>query len=275
MRTLFRHAVSSLLIVAASNAAAGVITQDGVVFTSSFTGNVLTLEIDAAGRSGGWAGASAIDALALKTIGSFGGVSMTSSTGAAWSLIPAELKASGCGAAKAGAAATSLTRLCYTGPGVALADNMLFTFTFTGTPALEAPHLKVHFVDAKGNKVGSLLSLDFPAQAASTPVGAAAGAAGSTPVTGSTPAVPPAGSSAGQAGSSGAQGGTASTAPELIPAPVLTQPVASTPVTNGSAGSLPASLPDEDDDAELPEPRQLALMTAGLAMLGLTRRRRK
>jgi len=265
MRSLFRHAVSSLLIVAASNAAAGVITQDGVVFTSSFTGKVLTLEIDAAKRSGGWAGASAIDALSLKTIGSFDGVSMTSSTGAAWSLVPTELKASGCGAAKAGATATALTRLCYAGPGIALADNMLFTFTFTGTPALAAPHLNVHFIDAKGNKVGSLLSLDFPASGPAAPA----------PATGSAPAAPAAGTSAGQAASSGAQGGTASTAPELIPAPVLTQPAAPSPAANGSAGSLPASIPADDDDAELPEPRQLALMTAGLALLGLTRRRRK
>jgi len=265
MRTLFRHAVSSLLIVAASNAAAGVITQDGVVFTSSFTGNVLTLEIDAAKRSGGWAAASAIDALSLKTIGSFSDVKLTSSTGAAWSLLPTELKASGCGATKAGATATSLTRLCYTGASVALADNMLFTFTFTGTPTLEAPHLKVHFVDAKGNKVGSLLSLDFPATGPLTPA----------PTTGSAPTAPAAGTSAGQAGSGSAQGSTLPTAPELIPAPVSTQAAARSPTANGSAGSLPVSISAVDDDAELPEPRQLALMTAGLALLGVTRRRRK
>jgi len=83
MSALFRRALGSLFIVAASNASAGVITQDGVVFTSTFTGNVLTLEIDAAGRTGGWAGATAIDALGIKTVGSFGSVTMRSSTGAA------------------------------------------------------------------------------------------------------------------------------------------------------------------------------------------------
>ena len=96
MPVLFRRALGSLLIVAASNASAGVITQDGVVFTSTFTGNVLTLEIDAAGRTGGWAGATAIDALGIKTVGSFGSVTMRSSTGADWTLSSAELNASGC-----------------------------------------------------------------------------------------------------------------------------------------------------------------------------------
>jgi hypothetical protein len=238
MPALLRPAIASLLIVAASNVSAGVITQDGVVFTSSFTGKVLTLEIDAARRSGGWAGATAIDALALKGMGSFTGVSMSSATGASWSLLPTELKASGCGAAKAGATTTtttSLTRLCYTGPAVALADNMVFTFTFSGTPALEAPHLKVHFVDASGNKVGSLLSLAFPAQAATT--------------------------------------GGAATAAALIPAPVLTQPSAPLPSSNAGFAGQAADLDDLDDAAEVPEPGALALSALGLVLLGMMRRR--
>lgn len=202
MCPFFRYAFSSFLIIAATSASAGVITQDGVVFTSTYSGNVLTLEIDAANRSGGWAGASAIDALSLKTIGSFSGVSMSSSSGAAWSLIPGELNARGC-AARKGSSAAGMTRLCYTGSSIALADDMLFTFTFTGSPALSAPHLKVHFVDAQGSKTGSLLSLDFPRQAADAP-----------------------------------------------------------------AAGL------ESESAEVPEPRTLALMAGGLALLGLSRRRR-
>jgi hypothetical protein len=213
MRSLFRSAVSTLFIVAASNASAGVITQDGVVFTSTYVGNVLTLEIDAAKRSGGWAGASAIDALALKTIGGFSGVSMSAPAGAAWSLVQSELNARGCAAAKGKAGATDMTRLCYTGAGITLADNMVFTFTFTGAPALSAPHLKVHFVDARGSKVGSLLSLDFPWQAASIPV-------------------------------------------------------------SGSNQTLPASAADEDA-SEVPEPRTLGLMTAGLITLAVARRQRR
>ncbi|MEX5747988.1 PEP-CTERM sorting domain-containing protein [Massilia sp. X63] len=212
------------------------------MFTSTWFGNSLTLEIDAANRSGGWAGASAIDALSLKTIGSFSGVTMRSSAGTAWSLAPSELNARGCAAprAKAGTA-PSMTRLCYAGDAIALGDNMLFTFDFTGTPALSAPHLKVHFVDAAGNKTGSLLSLDFPAQGASAPAGSPSGNTG--------------------------------TAPELIPAaPVLNPPASEPPAANGQ---LPVATEDDEDASEVPEPRTLGLMTAGLVMLGVARRRRK
>ncbi|MCC2973548.1 PEP-CTERM sorting domain-containing protein [Massilia sp. IC2-476] len=222
MRPLL-HLASGFLFLAAQNASAGVIKQDGVVFTSTYTGNVLTLEIDAANRSGGWLGASAIDALSLKTIGSFSGVNMSTPGAAPWALSSSELFAKGCGAAKASAGSTGMTRLCYTGPGIALADNMVFTFTFTGTPVLSAPHLKVHFIDAKGNKVGSLLSLDFPAT------------------------------------------------PELIPAPVLTLPVKETAAANGT---LPASPALSNTASNVPEPQSLALLAAGFAMLGLTRRRK-
>lgn len=163
MRTHLRPALVSLFMVAASNASAGVITQDGVVFTSTFTGNVLTLGIDAAGRTGGWAGAAAIDALGLKGLGSFGSVVMTSSAGIGWTLSSAELNASGCAGKEKGKADGA--RLCYSGAALELADNMLFTFTFEGSPTLNAPHLKVHFVDARGGKDGSLLSLYFPWQA--------------------------------------------------------------------------------------------------------------
>lgn len=252
MRPLFRHAISTLFIVAASNASAGVIKQDGVVFTSTYVGNVLTLEIDAANRSGGWAGASAIDALSLKTIGGFSGVSMRSSGGASWALTPSELNARGCAAVKGNAGATDMTRLCYTGAGIALADNMVFTFTFTGTPTLSAPHLKVHFVDAKGSKVGSLLSLDFPWQAASVPVTSANGATG------------------GQSGSGGSQAGT-SPAPELIPAPAPARPVKEPVASNDT---LPAGA-QLDDASQVPEPRTLGLMTAGLITLAVARRRRR
>ncbi len=247
MHTRFRHAAASLLLIAASNVSAGVITQDGVVFTSTHVGNVLTLEIDAAGRSGGWAGATAIDALAIKTVGSFSGVSMTSSTGADWSLRSSELYARGCGSARSRATTADLTRLCYTGAGVALADNMVFTFTFSGTPALSAPHLKVHFVDAKGSKVGSLLSLDFPWQAAGVPTGSQTGSSGST---GSQPGANP--------------------VPELIPAPVVTQPVKD-PVASGD--TLPVRVTD-GAESQVPEPRTFGLLTAGLVMLGVARRRK-
>lgn len=235
MSTL-RTAFASTLLFLAMPACASVITQDGVVFTSTYTGNVLTLEIDAAGRSGGWAAATALDSLAIKTIGGFSGVTMTSSNGGNWSLSNTELKASGCGAASTAAAGTSFSRLCYAGTPVALADNMVFTFTFDGSPNLSAPHLKVHFVNARGSKTGSLLSMDFPYQAPNIP--ASSGSAGDSTI--------------------------------LIPPPVLTEA--------GKAPELaPVALPaiGESADAAIPEPRTMALLTAGLVMLAVARRRRK
>ena len=239
MRLLPRHAVCSLLIsaatIAATNASAGVITQDGVVFTSTYSGKVLTLQIDAKNRSGGWASATALDAFSLKTIGSFSGVKMSSATGGDWALSAAELTAKGCGATKGKGGTADLSRLCYSGAGVALADNMVFTFTFDGSPTLSAPHLKVHFVDAGGNKIGSLLSMDFPAQAVPDPVSAPP------------PTVPE---------------------PGLIPPPVIGIG------EDGSSGdNLPVVLPSPDTVSDVPEPASTAMIAAGLALIGIARRR--
>lgn len=272
MPVLSRHAVCSLLIsaatIAATNASAGVITQEGVVFTSSYNGNVLTLEIDAKNRSGGWAAATALDAFSLKTIGSFSDVKMNSSTGGNWSLSATELNAKGCAAAKGKRGTADLSRLCYSGAGVALADNMVFTFTFDGTPTLSAPHLKVHFVDASGNKIGSLLSMDFPAQAAS-------GSGGSSGDTAPAPAPTP-------------------VVPEpvvVIPMPAVPDPVPAAPKPSlpepglipppgigigedgGSGDKLPVVLPSPGTVSDVPEPASTAMIAAGLALMGVARRR--
>ena len=58
MTISIKKALSIWAFVAASlgvsSMAHAQLTFDGVTFTTSFSGNVLTVEIDAAGRSGGW-----------------------------------------------------------------------------------------------------------------------------------------------------------------------------------------------------------------------------
>lgn len=139
-----------------ATASANMLTFDGVTFTTSdLGGGVLQLEIDAAGRTGGWADAVSIDTIGLKDIGSF--ITGTAGgAGAGWSFSPNELNANGCDGGASGGA-------CFFGTPVALGDNMVFTFSFTGgTTDFGLPHLKVRFLDAQGEKEGSLLSLSVP-----------------------------------------------------------------------------------------------------------------
>ena len=139
-----------------ATASANVLTFDGVTFTTSdLGGGMLQLEIDAAAATGGWADAVSIDAIGWKDIGSF-----TSGTaggaGTGWSFSMNELTAAGCAGGESGGA-------CFSGTPVALADDMTFTFAFTGgTTDFSMPHLKVRFLDGEGDKVGSLLSLSVP-----------------------------------------------------------------------------------------------------------------
>ena len=161
-KTLRNAAVSVLLAAGlAASASAGTLTFQGVTFTTSWSGNVLTLEIDAANPTGDWASATSIGALQLKDIGSFDTVSLSSAPGDAvnWTLSSNELNANGCG----GGAHVG-TSLCYSGARVALTDDMLFRFTFTGGATnFESPHLKVNFFGEGDRKVGSLLSMHIPA----------------------------------------------------------------------------------------------------------------
>ena len=153
---------------ALASAQAGTLEYQGVTFTSSWSGNVLTLEIDAAHPTGDWAGAATLGALQLKDVGSFGNVSLISAPGGAmnWTLSSNELNANGCaGGGHAGMA------LCYSGAPIALSDNMIFQFTFTGgSPDPVAPHLKVNFFGPEGDRnVGSPLSENIPAGVAPVP----------------------------------------------------------------------------------------------------------
>src|SRR5437763_4453960 len=170
MKQTIRNAVLCALLGAGAfaSAQAGTLEYQGVAFTSSWSGNVLTLEIDAAHPTGDWANATTLGALQLKDVGSFAGVSLTSAPGGAmnWTLSNNELNANGCaGGGHAGMG------LCYSGDHIALSDDMIFQFTFTGgNPDLVSPHLKVNmFGSDGGRKVGSLLSENLPAGVAPVP----------------------------------------------------------------------------------------------------------
>ena len=158
LKTVLGKAIAILALTAGSVASsqAGTLTYQGVTFTSTWSGKLLTLEIDAAGRTGDWDSASTIGALQLKDLGSFSDVTLVSAPGSAtdWTLSSNELNANGCG----GGAHVGRS-LCYSGERIALTDDMVFQFSFSGgAPALDAPHLKVNFFGEGERKVGSLLS---------------------------------------------------------------------------------------------------------------------
>jgi hypothetical protein len=279
--TLRLTALAALLAATTMTAHAGVLTLDGVTFTSSWSGNVLTLEIDAAKRSGGWSGATGLAAVAIKGVGSYSSVSVSGGPGGtdAWKLSTSELKASGCSGSSNGAAGS---RMCFYGQQIALADDMVFKFTFAGASvATNEPHVKVEFVNAQGTKVGSLLSQVLPASTASTtPSTPTAPVTPVIPVTPVVPAIPDTPTT-----STGTQ--TSTTADTKTPTGTLDVASPSgTPAGLPPQEDLPSTLPVKSGDvvqtptgntgasANVPEPESIALLLGGLGLMGLVLRRR-
>lgn len=170
MKSLIRSTLLGALLGAGAlaSAQAGTLEYQGVDFTSSWSGNVLTLAIDASNPTGSWAGATALGALQLKDLGSFDSVSLTAAPQGAthWTLSSNELNANGCaGGGHSG------TGLCFSGAHVALADDMVFQFTFSGgNPNPIAPELKVAMFGLDGkHKVGSLMGEQLPVAAVPEP----------------------------------------------------------------------------------------------------------
>jgi hypothetical protein len=158
---IMKKAIIPLLLAACGAANASVIFQ-GVTFTTTRTGNTLTLEIDAAHPNGDWSTATEIGALEIGSVGKFSSVSLSSSNlpgVASWSLSGNELTAHGCSGGN-----QPDKNACYFGSHIALADDMLFTFTFTGANVdLTDPNVKVNFFATGGtSKVGSLFSQEVP-----------------------------------------------------------------------------------------------------------------
>jgi hypothetical protein len=150
-----RTVLAAAAFALSASASANVLTFQGVTFTTSdLGGGVLQLEIDAAARDGDWASAAFIDAIGLKDIGSITG-GTAGGLGAGWSFSTNELNANGCLGGDSGGA-------CFSGAPVALGDDMIFTFAFTGDTDFSLPHLKVRFLDDSYGKQGSLLSMSVP-----------------------------------------------------------------------------------------------------------------
>lgn len=145
----------------------------GVDFYSSWMGDTLRIEIDAADPGAGWANAKYIDALAINgpeawTWVNPGDISLTLTHPDPFSGFSGPIDAIGL---NAGGCHKSLVpnnlggnHQCWRGVA-GLTDNMYFDFKFGGDSVVlsetDNPHLKVRFVDQYGDKVGSLLSADL------------------------------------------------------------------------------------------------------------------
>ena len=164
MKTNIKRALSICAITAAglgaSTAAHAQLTFQGVTFTPSWSGDTLTLEIDAANPTGDWATATTIGALQIKSIGTWDSV-VFSGPGAAssWTVSGQELSATGCNGGLEGN-----MRVCASGTHVALTDDMIFTYTFTGLNMTSTdPQVKLlMFVGDETQKVGELMSMTVP-----------------------------------------------------------------------------------------------------------------
>jgi hypothetical protein len=167
MRISYRTAAAALLAAgsALTSMNAQALEFQGVTFTSSVIGNMLTIEIDAAGRTGNWASTNYIGAIQVGDIGhfAFGSVAI-GGLGAGWAAAHAELNGSPTGNACAGG--PSSWHYCFSGTPQALGDDMVFTFTAPSDIVGTSPHLKVAFYNTtttSGGPDGDLLSQSVPA----------------------------------------------------------------------------------------------------------------
>jgi hypothetical protein len=263
MRIPFRHLALAGLLGAASLAPAhaGLLTYQGVTFTSAWSGNVLSLEIDAASHTGDWAKAQGLAALEVDGIGNYTSVSVSAAPSGAksWATSSSELKAKGCSGATSGQAGS---RLCFYGQQIALTDNMVFSFTFKGSDIKAVdPHVKVEFVNSKGGKVGSLLSQTLPA----------------SPKTGTTAGTQSGGGAATTTQPPLDTGLDAGSGSAIVEAPVKDiPPLAELPATEpaGMPG-IPQTGAESANQAAVPEPQGIALLLGGLGLMGLALRRKR
>lgn len=163
MKSIKKTMMAGALVTAglfASSAANAQLTFQGVTFTPSWSGNTLTLEVDAANPTGDWSTADAIGSLQLKDIGTWDSVVLSGPGDfSSWTISGNELSANGCDGGSDG-----IQRLCLNGTPITLTDDMMFTFTFTGgVQEMDSVFIKVRmFEDGATDKVGSLMSMEVP-----------------------------------------------------------------------------------------------------------------
>jgi hypothetical protein len=244
--------LASLACAAMAPAHAGLLTYQGVTFESSWLGEVLTLQIDAAGHKDGWAGATGLAALELDGIGNYTSMSVSAAPRGAmgWTASSSELNAQGCSGRTNGQAGS---RLCFFGQQIALADDMVFSFAFNGNAVRTVdPHVKVIFVDSKGKKAGNLLSQNLPA---SQGTGTQSGGGGS-----GMPTTPGTGSGSGS-------GNTDAGIPEI---PLVADQSHGEPIKPAAGAGSGAQ-----SSIAVPEPQGSAVFLAGLGLMGLVAGRKR
>ncbi|WP_339668802.1 PEP-CTERM sorting domain-containing protein [Dasania marina] len=170
MNKLLGGVISTVIMSTSLSASAGVINNwegTGVDFFSSWIGDTLRIEIDAGNitAGSGWDGAVRIDSIAINDFGvAFANASDVTLDGPGASFDGIAdgwgLNANGCQALTGG-----VNHPCFSGSEL-LTNNMFFDFTFANAVSnyTDNPHLKVRFIDANGNKKGSLLSQDLPSR---------------------------------------------------------------------------------------------------------------
>jgi hypothetical protein len=129
------------------------LTFQGVTFGLTDLGGTLQFTITNAlnGGTGDWTNITQLANFSLKNIGSVSNLNL-----GGWSTNGLELNANGCVGGGSGG-------FCFTKtPALALTDSHTFNISYSGTLNLSEPHLKVRFLNAAGQKQGSLLSQTIP-----------------------------------------------------------------------------------------------------------------
>ena len=259
-KTMKRMLLAALAGAAIAPAHAGLLTYQGVTFNSSWSGNVLTLQIDAGKPTDDWSKANGLAALEIDGIGNYSSVNVTSAPGGtgSWLTSSSELTGQGCDGGTNGQLGS---RLCFYGQQIGLADKMVFSFTFGGSGVKTVdPHLKVEFVDKTGKKAGSLLSQTLPASPNTN-----TGNGGAT---------------AGGGASTGTETNTGgNNSPVDIPAKDILPSAELPPATPTDNPGAPLQTGSESgggaSPAQVPEPQSIALLLAGLGLMGLVARRKR